>query len=58
MVQAIYPGFSRMSILAHISTNNPTYHGMVPRKKPKINLHLKKKKKRAVNEWIIKRVMP
>lgn len=42
MVQPIYPGFSRGSILAHSRTNNPTYQGMAARKKPIINLQKNK----------------
>ena len=38
IVQAMYPGFSRGSILAQSKINKPTYQGMAPRKKPIINL--------------------
>lgn len=44
IVQAMYPGFSRGSILAHSRTNSPTYHGIAPRKKPIINLQEGKNK--------------
>ncbi len=37
MVQVIYPGFSRGSILAQSRTKSPTYQGMPPRKNPMIN---------------------
>lgn len=44
MVQAMYPGFSRGSILAHTKMNTPMYHGIAPRRKPMMNLEDIKKK--------------
>jgi hypothetical protein len=44
--QAWYPCFSRMSTLKQIMIKNiiaPTYHGIVRRKKPNINLHIAEK---------------
>lgn len=38
IVQAMYPGFSRGSILAHTKMNTPMYHGIAPRRKPMMNL--------------------
>uniref|UniRef100_A0A2P2JEL9 60S ribosomal protein L18a plant n=1 Tax=Rhizophora mucronata TaxID=61149 RepID=A0A2P2JEL9_RHIMU len=47
IVQAIYPGFSRGSILAQTRTNNPIYQGIAPRKKPIINLQNRRRNEKS-----------